>query len=451
VYDLGIDNVIIVSGNFDWRPFVGSVCVRDGRITEVRRTGIAEGDCRERIDGKGKILMPGLFNCHCHGDMTLARGFGDDLTLAEQIAAFGPHNWFRDFITDEDRYYARQLTYCEALLGGCTFICENMYWGLGERSVQAMTEIGIRGALVEDIRTDFADRDSLLSDKALKEFAEGCRRAGLVPVIGLPAEEDWEAESLRRMFDRLADIDTLQTMHLAENLWRKEIVLNKFDRRPVEFLSKNGFLHDRLIASHVVFVDGDEIGMLAEDGVKVANTPVSEMKIADGIAPIQEMLRRGIPVGLGTDGAMWNNSNDILAEIKEMSLLHTVNGGIRSLSKKALLDMATIKGAELFGLQDRTGSIREGFRADFILIDGNKPHLQPLVLGENENICSALVYGASAGDVSDVFIEGKHLVREGIIANVDISVIVERVRETTERIAGKVRHPDGRQHQRSVT
>ena len=176
MFSVGINDVIIVSKNFGYAPFWGSVCLNGEIIAEVRDGPVFNEECDELIDGRGKILMPGLVNCHCHGDMTLARGFGDDMTLLEQNEAFRPHNWFYDFTTDDDRYEARQLSYCEALLAGTTFICENMYWTLGERSVQAMKETGIKGALVEDIRYDFSNSDSMLPDEALHDFSFSCNK-----------------------------------------------------------------------------------------------------------------------------------------------------------------------------------------------------------------------------------------------------------------------------------
>jgi len=439
VYTLGIDNVIIVSGNFNYAPFWGSVCVRDELIAEVRRGPVSKDQCAEWIDGGGKLLMPGLVNCHCHGDMTLARGLGDDMTLREQIEAFRSHNWFYQYISDDDRYYARQLAYCEALLAGATFICENMYWSLGDRSIQAMKEIGIKGALVEDIRFDFANSDSFVSRNVLQEFSAACRKNDLVPVIGLMAEEDYETGRLRKAFDQLSGIDALQTLHLAENQWRVDIIKQKYGMTPIEYLARNGFLHDRLIGSHVVHTSENEIQLLKEAKVKVANTPLCEMKIADGIAPIPAMVRQGVRVGLGTDGALWNNSSDIFREMKGMSLLHTVTGGIRSLSKKDILDMATVGGAAVFGKEAEFGMIQEGMKADMILIDVNQPHLQPLLLGDHENaghenVTSAIVFSATGGDVTDVFVNGKRLVKNGVLTTVDISTIINKVRQTAEKI-----------------
>jgi len=435
---LGIDNVIIVSGNFGYEPFKGSVRVRDTLIAEVRRSPVSKDECTEWIDGGRKILMPGLVNCHCHGDMTLARGLGDDMTLWEQIQAFSSHNWFYEYITDDDRYYARQLAYCEALLAGVTFICENTYWSLGNRSIQAMKETGIKGALVEDIRLNFADSDSLVSDDALREFSAACRENGLVPVIGLPAEEDYETNRLRKVFDKANGIDALQTLHLAENQWRRDLIQKKYGMTPIEYLARNGFLHDKLIGSHVVYAAENEINLLKESKVKAANTPLCEMKIADGIAPIPAMVRQGVTVGLGTDGALWNNSSDIFREMKGMALLHTVNSGIRCLSKKDILDMATTGGAAVFGKETEFGMIQAGMKADMILIDADKPHLQPLILGKHENVCSAIIFNATGGDVTDVFVDGKRLVKDGVLSGVDVPALMRRVRQTAEKIACKM-------------
>jgi len=438
MFTLGIDNVIIVSGNFGYEPFAGSLCVQGDRIAEVRRRPTPPGECVEWLDGGGKVLMPGLVNCHCHGDMTLARGLGDDMTLLEQIEAYRPHNWFYSFINDDDRFHARRLAYCELLLSGCTFVCENMYWGLGAESGRAMTSTGIKGALVEDVRRDFCDPRSLLSDGDLREFSAGCREAGLVPVIGLPAEEDWETGFLQTIFAKLHDVDAMRTMHLGENEWRRDITVNKFGMRPVEYLARNGFLDEKLIGSHVVFAEPDEIALLKNADVKVANTPLCEMKIADGVAPIPEMLRQGLTVGLGTDGALWNNSNDIFREMKGMSLLHTVTSGIRSISKKQILDMATTGGAAVFGMEAEIGMVKEGMKADVILIDVDRPHLQPLVLGKNENVTSAIVFGATGRDVTDVFVNGKRIVNNGELASVDVTELIARVRQTAEKIADKI-------------
>jgi 5-methylthioadenosine/S-adenosylhomocysteine deaminase len=379
--------------------------------------------------------MPGLFNSHCHGDMTLGKGFGDGMTLGEQIEAFNDHNWFWKFINDEDRYYSRQLAYCEALLSGTTFLCENMYWSLGSRSAEAMTATGIRGALVEDVRRDFINQDDLVPTAELRAFMEDSRRQGLVPVAGMPAEEDFETRRLLAIHEKLETLEILRTMHLAETDWRLAIVQKNYGLTPIEYLHQNGLLTKRFIGSHVVHASDAEIGRLQEHNVSVANTPLCEMKIADGIAPIPEMVNRGVNVCLGTDGSMWNNSNDIFREMKGMALIHSIHSGVRSLSPRNILDMATINGAKAFGVDADLGTIEKGKFADFILIETAAPHLQPLRLGKHENVLSALVYSATGADVTDVFIGGKHIVENHALTGVDTQAIAAKARESSEKIA----------------
>lgn len=424
-----------MSGHNRYKPFIGSVGITGSRIREVRPGDMGQEECDTWIDGTGKILMPGLVNGHCHGDMTLARGFGDDLTLLEQNEAFADTGWFYTLINDEDRFYSRQLTYCEALLSGTTFIVENMYWSLGTESVRAMKEVGIRGALAEDIRVDFMKPDEFISDELLVEHRRLCEEAGLLPLLGGISEEDFDTERLKRIHSIAQKNRVKITCHLAENMWREKIVEKKYETTSVEYLYRNGLLNTELIGSHVVYVSENEIRMLKESGTCVVNTPLCEMKIQDGIAPIPKMIRQGVAVCLGTDGAMWNNSNDIFREMKGMSLLHTINGGIRSLDKKDILDMATVNGAKCFGLDKEYGTIEAGKKADFILIETRKAHMQPIRLGDRENVTSALIYSATGQDVTDVFVDGKQVVAQGKILTVDMGKIIKKVKRASEKIA----------------
>lgn len=434
-YEIGISGAIIVSAHNGYKPFIGSVGVAGQRIAAVVEGEIRADECEVLIDGTGKILMPGLVNGHCHGDMTLARGLGDDLTLLEQNRAFQDTGWFYTLISDEDRYYSRQLTYCEALLSGTTFLMENMYWGLGLDSVKAMQEVGIRGALAEDIRVDFSDPDRFISAEFIKEFQAACQAAGLLPVLGGISEEDYERKRCRRIKETADAAELLMTCHLAENTWRREMVMQKFGTTAIDFLYQQGLLGERVLGSHVVYATDEEIRQLSESGTKVVNTPLCEMKIADGIARIPKMVRAGVTVCLGTDGAMWNNSNDIFREMKGMSLLQTIHNGIRSLDQKEILDMATINGAKCFGIEKDYGTIEAGKMADFILIETRTPHMQPLRLGAQENVTSSLIYNATGQDVTDVFVNGRHVVKERTLQTVDVTYVMNKVQAASEKIA----------------
>jgi 5-methylthioadenosine/S-adenosylhomocysteine deaminase len=173
--DLEIRGAVILSAHNRYVPFVGSVGIEDGRIAAVRENSLGAAGSRV-IEASGRILMPGLVNGHCHGDMTFARGLGDGMTLAEQIEAFESTGWFYSLTDDDVRYMSRQLAYCEALLSGTTFMLENMYWSLGARSVKAMAETGIRGALAEDVRKDFANPDIMYNIEELMAFKSECEK-----------------------------------------------------------------------------------------------------------------------------------------------------------------------------------------------------------------------------------------------------------------------------------
>ena len=434
-YDIGVSEAIIISSHNGYKPFVGSIGIVGKTISLVKVGGLCRDECNVFINATGKILMPGLFNIHCHGDMTLARGLGDSLTLAEQNELFAEHDWFYSFINDEDRYYSRQLTYCEALLSGTTFIVENMYWSLGKKSVNAMSEVGIKGALAEDIRVSFKDADAFIGEKELIDFETECKANNIIPVIGSISEEDFQTERLININRIINQLSTFQTFHLAENDWRVKLIQDKYQSWPIEYLYNLNLLNENVIASHVVYATKKEIKQLAQTKTVVANTPLCEMKIADGIAPIPEMIKKGVLVCLGTDGAMWNNSNDIFREMKGMSLLHSVNSGVRSLGLNDILDMATINGAKAFKLDGDYGTIEEGKKATFILIETNVPHLQPIRLGKYENVRSMIVYNATGQDVTDVFIDGKHIVKDRTIQTIDVNKIINKVQETSNRIS----------------
>lgn len=434
MYELVIYNCIIISAHSRYKPLVGSIGVKDGVIDYVGEKALMPTDGKNYIDGTGKILMPGLVNGHCHGDMAFAKGMGDGLTLQEQMQKFADSNWFFNCITDEDRYYSRVHTYMEAALSGTTFMTENMYWSLGELSQHALQTVGIKGALAEDVRQDFTKPDEFISEETVQSFIRQCTENGNVPVLGSISEEDFVDHRLKKVKEIHVRNDCFITCHLAETTWRNDIVEKSFRKSSVKVLEEYGLLSERFIGSHAVYLDGDDIKIMANHNAKVVNTPLCEMKIADGLAPIPEMVKNGLTVGIGTDGAMWNNSNDLFREMKGMALVHSLNRGVRVLDARNILDMATINGAKIFGLEDEIGTIEVGKRADMILVDATMPHMTPLRLNGNENVCSNIVFCATGGDVRDVFVEGRQIVKNHKLLNVDMEQVQKYVLEMSKKV-----------------
>lgn len=434
MFDTVISGGIILSSHNGYKPFAGSIGITGGVIEIVSPSILKSNDAREFINASGKIIMPGLINGHCHGDMAFAKGFGENMTLKEQMSVFGDVGWFYPYVTDEERYYARQHTYCEAMLSGTTTLVENMFWSLGERSPKAFKEVGLRGAPAEDVRYDFMKSDEFLTDKMLTNFRTSCEVNGCIPILGTLPEEEFTDLRLKET-DRIVNgSHSLYTSHLAETNWRYDSVMEKFHMSPVKVLEKYNLLNERYIGSHGIYFDEEDMEILAKNRVRIVNTPICEQKIADGAAPIRRLLDHGITVGLGTDGAMWNNSNDLFREMKCMAIVHNIRNGAGTFSPKEILDMATINGAKMLGLEEKLGTLEEGKIADIILIDAASPHMTPIHYGEWENVTSNTVFCATGADVTDVMIDGEFRIRNRNILTCSVKEIQKSVQETSNQI-----------------
>lgn len=438
MFDVVIAGGIIVSSHNGYRAFTGSVGISGDKIALVTEKNLTPSDAVEFVDATGKIVMPGLINGHCHGDMALAKGLGDTMTLLEQMTEFGKCGWFFPYLTDKDRFYAREHTYCEALLSGTTTLVENMYWTLGSLSQKAFDEVGLRGAPVEDIRYDFMKSDEFLTDEMLHSFTENCEKSRLIPILGTLPEEEFTEERLKKTAQTVNTSGCGFTSHLSETKWRLDAAQEKFGMSPVKVLDKFGLLNERYIGSHAVYLDDEDIALLSERNVKIINTPICELKIADGLAPIREMLDRGISVGLGTDGAMWNNSNDIFREMKCMAIAHNLKHGANCFTSKEILDMATVGGASALGMSDKLGTIEEGKLADIILVDCTAPHMTPIHYGEFDNVSSALVFCATGADVTDVLVSGSFSVKNRKLTRCDIGKIQKEVQCSSSELIKKI-------------
>lgn len=435
--DVLIKDGLIVTYENNFQPFKAHIGILGDRILFIESPEeFEDGKYRPKtiIKADDKVIMPGLFNNHCHGDMTLARGMGDDLTLLEQNELFKSHSWFYDFITDEDRYISRQMTYAENLLNGVTFITENMYWSLGLNSISAMQEVGIKGALVEDIRKDFRKPDEFIEDSYIRKFMDECYKAEIIPVLGGISEEDFQKKRLEMITKKTKDFNIFHTSHLAENDWRHRIITKQFDMSPIEFMSMTQTLNNKYLGSHVVKVDSYDIEIMQASKMNVVSTPICEMKIVDGVAPISEMMRKGINVSLGTDGALWNNDNDIFKEMKQTSLLQSCNYGIRSLAHKDILRMATINGAKTYGLDKDYGSIAVGKKASLIMLNKHKISWQPIRECAYENISSNIVFNTTGDDITDVWVDGKLVVKNKKILTIDVELLRKKLLAVSHKI-----------------
>lgn len=424
--DLIVKNAIIVTMEPDCEPFIGSVGIQDGRFKTVVKGEVKEA-AKETVEAKGMILFPGMINGHIHGDMTALRGLGDGLTLLEQNEIYDSRRYFLEDITHEELKDSRELTYLEAVRSGTTFVLEHEYTSLGELSINAMTDIGVKGGISDDMLDHYWRPEDTIPEDYYDNFITMCKERGILPVISSASEEFFNLEVLKGIGRFARDKGVLITQHFAETPWRMKAIKDNFSSTPVRLLYESGIFNlNPIIGSHSVYADEDEIAMLAKTPFRVVNTPLCEMKIGDGIAPIPGYLKAGIPVGLGTDGALWNNSNDIFREVKCMILLHSLNSGVRSISARQALEMATLNGARVWGLENEIGSIKEGKSADFILVSTEEPHMQPIRIDHYNNVLSMLAFCATGHDVDSTYINGKPIMKNRRMLHVNQEEIIRK-------------------------
>jgi 5-methylthioadenosine/S-adenosylhomocysteine deaminase len=405
-----------------------SIGIEDGWIVEIKDKITEEAD--HVIDGRGKLVMPGLVNAHTHLSMTLLRGVADDIPLMTWLQ---DHIWPIEANLNENHIKAgADLGIVEMIKSGTT--CFNdMYWHM-EVVAESVGNSGIRAALSTPLLDVMGpdQRGKLLreGETLIKQF-QGHER--ITPFLGPHAPYTCSEELLLSVNDLHEKYGIGVHIHVSETEDEVENIRKEKGKPPFEYLDSLGFLNERVVAAHCVWVSEKEMDIMKKRGVKVAHNPVSNMKIAAGVAPIQKYLNKGITVGLGTDGAASNNSLDMFEDLKITALLHKVySKDPQAVPAETALEMATINSARALSLDNEIGSIEVGKNADIILVDLKKPHLTPLT-----HPISHLVYTARGSDVSHSIIDGKIVMENYELKTLDEQRIMEAARVQTEDLLEK--------------
>ncbi len=433
-FDILIQGGLLLSMSEDMEiienPEIG---IRDGEIRFVNhdRENPLSCNAKEIIDASGSIIMPGLINTHTHLPMVAFRGLADDLALMDWL-----HNHIfpveEQFVNEAMVYHSSLLSMAEMILSGTTTFCDGYFFE--DAVAKAALDAGMRGVPCQGF-VDFPTSD--IPDPAKRvvvaeTFIEKWK--GLSPRINpalfchAPYTCSPDTYVAIKHIARTANVPFLT--HLAETRDEVSDIKKRYGATPTRHLHNIGVLDEKTVAVHCVWLEDEEIQILADCGVKVSHTPESNMKLAAGIAPVPEMLKRGITVGIGTDGAASNNNLDLLGEMDAAAKLHKVASMDPTvMDAKTVLKMATIWGAKALGLDDHVGSIEVGKCADIIIVDTRKPHLTPMY-----NPYSHIVYAASGADVSVVIVDGKVIMTNRHLATIKISDIMETMIEGAKGI-----------------
>ena len=389
--------------------------IKEGIIEEVGRV---KGPVDEVVSGEGLVAIPGLINTHTHIPMTLLRGVADDMELFP---------WLQEKIWPMEShlkpYHIRagtELGLLEALRTGTTTLFD-MYF-FEEVIAEVFSEFGVRGVLAEAI-IDFGTPECANVDDCLRiadEFARKWKGHPLIePGYGPHAPYTVSPERLEFIAEKARQYNAIVQIHLAETKKEVEDVEEAHGKGPIEIAMDSGILGPLTVAAHVVWPSPNDIDLLARTGVMVSHNPVSNLKLASGIAPIPEMIYGGVKVSLGTDGPASNNLLDMIETLKISALLHKVaKMDPTAMPAQQVFDMATRVPGDFLGW--KVGRIEKGFEADVVLMDTRVPWWTPL-----HSVISHLVYSARSTDVRYVFVRGEMLLENGKFVKKDESKILE--------------------------
>jgi 5-methylthioadenosine/S-adenosylhomocysteine deaminase len=353
------------------------------------------------------LVMPGLVNAHTHASMALLRGVGDDLPLqrwlAERIWPLEQALVGEEFVQDGAR-----LAAVEMLRAGVT-TCSDMYF-YPDVVARALTSAGMR-AVVGIIAIEFPTAYAVDAEDYLRkglQARDALRDEPRVSFTLAPhAPYTVSDATLSRVAVLAEELDLPVHMHVHETAHEVEESIERHGVRPIERLGRFGLLSERLIAVHAVHLTEAEVALLGRVGASVAHCPVSNLKLASGMAPVSAMLAAGVNVALGTDGAASNNRLDMFDEARFAALLaKAVSGDATMLPAASALECATINGARALGLDKRIGSIEAGKEADLVAVELSSPEVSPLF-----DPVSHLLYASGREHVTDVWVAGRHVVQ----------------------------------------
>ncbi len=403
-----------------------AVAIHDGRILEVLpQNQINKYQPQSQIDLPQHVVLPGLINAHTHAAMNPLRGSADDLPLMTWLQE---HIWpAEQKLVSANYVYDGSLHACaEMIRGGIT--CFNDMYFFAEQTARAAEQAGMRaviGLIVIDFPSAYAQNAKEYLHKGL-QLHDQLRSNHLITTAFAPHAPYTVSDApLREIVTLAEELDIPVHMHVHETADEVQQSLQQHGMRPLARLQQLGLISPRLLAVHMTQLDSSEISQLAQAGAHVMHCPESNLKLASGFCPLQTLLNSNVNVCLGTDGAASNNDLDMFGEMRTAALLAKgVAQDARAADAESVLRMATINAARALGLEDRIGSLKPGKAADMIAVNLHSIETLPVF-----NPISQLVYAAGRHQVTDVWVAGRHIMKERTLTTLDTNEILTKVRD----------------------
>ncbi|MFQ6014094.1 MAG: amidohydrolase [Anaerolineae bacterium] len=412
----------------------GDIIIAEGRIQAVGSSPLTlphHFTPDEIIDGQDHVAMPGFFNCHTHGPMTLVRGWADDLPLDRW---FNERIWVAESALEaEDVRWGAYLAAAEMIRSGTVGFADHYFYM--DEVAQVAEEAGLRATLAWCVFGLGKDKEIGADLEGSIEFMQrwqGAADGRIKTVLGPHAPYSCPSEFLGIVAQKAARLGVGVHIHLSESQEQMDTSLKRHGLTPVGHLAQLGILDQPTMAAHCIYLTDEDKEILAQKEVNVVQCPNCHMKLGMGVTPVPELLARGINVALGTDGTASNNDLDMLEEMKLASLMqknHLRDPGV--LPGDSVLRMATVNGAKAMGFPE-SGVIAPGKAADLILFDLRRPHLRP-----RHDLVSNVLYAAKSPDISHVVVDGELLLREGELLTLDEERIMYEAERRAWRMVGQ--------------
>ncbi len=433
-----IVNAIVVTMDEDYRILQdGAIAIKDDEIVAIGESDqiTASYESDRVLDCAGQALIPGLINAHTHAPMTLLRGLNDDQRLDVWLLGYMmPVE--REFVSPDFCKLGTLIACAEMIRGGITCFADMYYY---EDTVAQATAVAGMRAICGQTVVKFPSPDAESYEDSInsaRSFIETWKDHDLViPSIAPHSAYTTTEDILRECAEIALEFDVPLHIHIAETSQEQDQWRETHDMPVVPWLKKHGIFEAKTIAAHCVHVDEGEIHTMEHSRTGVSHNPSSNLKLASGFAPVQEMLSSGLNVGIGTDGPASNNDLDMFEEMRLASFVaKATTGDPTALPARTTLAMATIIGAKALHIDHLTGSIQVGKKADVVLVNLDALHVQPYFLRDPESIYSRLVYAAKSTDVTHVMVNGKWLMVDKKLETIDEAPLVKAAEEYARKI-----------------
>jgi 5-methylthioadenosine/S-adenosylhomocysteine deaminase len=406
----------------------GAVAIQAGKIIAVGPRDVISQDYEadEVIDCAGQYVLPGLVNAHTHVPMTLLRGLADDLRLDVWLMGYCMPTE-REFVTPEFCRLGTQIACAEMIRSGVTAFADMYYYESDVASATA--EAGLRGVLGQTV-LKFPSPDAASYEDSMDyvaRFIEAWKGHPLItPAIAPHAPYSTTPEILRECAQVAVAYDVPLLIHIAETRLEVDDNLTNYGETVVPYAKKAGLFEAKVLAAHCIHINGGEMNLLRENRATVAHCPTSNLKLAAGIAQVQQMLDLRLTVGIGTDGPASNNDLDMFEEMRLAAILaKTAANDPTALPARQALLMATRQGAEALFLGDKTGSLEVGKSADLITLTARPVHNMPQFHRDPDLVYSRIVYAGKSSDVRDVMCNGRWLMRDQALLTLDEPALLQ--------------------------